>query len=150
MEITKSKLVGLLHRQNKGYMQKISILAQYLGSMSNLSVFASKLRITKYVRIAIFQKKFKDIRKFITNIEKSILNFQFNDHYGLYFYQFVMNYMVFLFKQLKMGLTWRIIQSNYRCIFYLICSLYQLFNVIIQKNNSFTYSSWTNYLNSNK
>ena len=65
VKITKSKLVGLLHRQNKGYMQKISILAQYLGSKSNLSVFASKLRMTKYVRIAIFQKNFKDIKKFI-------------------------------------------------------------------------------------
>ena len=65
VKITKSKLVGLLHRQNKGYMKKISILAQYLGSKSNLSVFASKLRMTKYVRIAIFQKNFKDIKKFI-------------------------------------------------------------------------------------
>ena len=65
VKITKSKLVGLLHRQNKGYMQKISILAQYLGSKSNLSVFASKLRMTKYVRIAIFQKNFKDIKKLI-------------------------------------------------------------------------------------
>ena len=65
VKITKSKLVGLLHRQNKGYMQKISILAQYLGSKSNLSVFASKLRMTKYVRIAIFQNFFKDIKKFI-------------------------------------------------------------------------------------
>ena len=46
-------------------MQKISILAQYLGSKSNLSVFASKLRMTKYVRIAIFQKNFKDIKKLI-------------------------------------------------------------------------------------
>ena len=65
VKITKSKLVGLPHRQNKGYMQKISILAQYLGSKSNLSVFASKLRMTKYVRIAIFQKNFKDIKKII-------------------------------------------------------------------------------------
>ena len=65
VKITKSKLVGLLHRQNKGYMQKISILAQYLGSKSNLSGFASKLRMTKYVQIAIFQKNFKDIEKFI-------------------------------------------------------------------------------------
>ena len=46
-------------------MQKISILAQYLGSKSYLSDFASKLRMTKYVRIAIFQKNFKDIKKFI-------------------------------------------------------------------------------------
>ena len=65
VKITKSKLVGLLHRQNKGYMQKISILAQYLCSKSNLSVFASKVRMTKYVRIAIFQKNFKDIKKII-------------------------------------------------------------------------------------
>jgi len=65
VKITKSKLVGLLHRQNKGYMQKISILAQYLGSKSNLSVFASKLRMAKYVWIAIVQKNFKDIKKSI-------------------------------------------------------------------------------------
>ena len=63
VKITKSKLVGLLHRQNKGYMQKISILAQYLGSKSNLSVFASKLRMTKYVRIAIFQNFSKILQK---------------------------------------------------------------------------------------
>ena len=65
VKITKSKLVGLLHSQNEGYMQKISILAQYLCSKSNLSVFASKVRMTKYVRIAIFQNFFKDITKII-------------------------------------------------------------------------------------
>ena len=44
-------------------MQKISILAQYLGSISNLSNFDSKLRMTKYVQSAIFQKIYKDIEK---------------------------------------------------------------------------------------
>ena len=46
-------------------MQKISILAQYLGYISNLSNFGSKLRMTKYVQSAIFQKIEKDIEKLI-------------------------------------------------------------------------------------
>ena len=37
-------------------IKKISILAQCLGSVSNLSDFDSKLRMTKYVQSAIFQK----------------------------------------------------------------------------------------------
>ena len=36
-------------------MQKISILAQYLGYISNLSNFGSKLRMTKYAQSAMFQ-----------------------------------------------------------------------------------------------
>ena len=46
-------------------MQKISILSQYLGSTSNLSDFDSKLRMTKYVQSAIFQKNYKDVEKLI-------------------------------------------------------------------------------------
>ena len=46
-------------------MQKINIPAQYLGPISNLSNFDSKLRMTKYVQSAIFQKIQKDIEKLI-------------------------------------------------------------------------------------
>ena len=55
-------------------MQKISILAQYLGSIWNLTNFDSKLRMTKYVQIAIFKKIQKDIEKLIFSGGTKVFN----------------------------------------------------------------------------
>ena len=59
VKITKSKLRGLHRGQIQNHMQKISILGQYLP---NLAIFDSKLRLTKFVQIVIFQKNYKDIK----------------------------------------------------------------------------------------
>ena len=50
----------------KDTCKKVSFLAQYLGFLTNFSIFDSKLRLTKYVQNLIFQKFHKDIANLIS------------------------------------------------------------------------------------
>ena len=58
-------LLVFIMNKCKARCKNVSVLAQYLGLMTNFSIFDSKLRLTKHVQSLIFQKFCRDIEKLI-------------------------------------------------------------------------------------
>ena len=65
-ELSNLNLLVFIMNKLEATCKEVRSLAQYLGFLTNFSIFDSKLRLTKDVQSLIFQKFYKDIENLIS------------------------------------------------------------------------------------